>query len=252
MTAATFLVRFDDACPTMRRDRWDAAEAIARRYDIRPLVAVVPDNRDPALVVDDDDPDFWARVRRWRDAGWSIGLHGHQHLYTTSERGLVGMRAKSEFAGVAREEQGRKLDAGLEVFRDQGVDPHAWVAPGHTFDAVTVGELVRRGIETISDGFTIAPVERLGALWVPQQLWRFRRRPAGVWTVCFHPNTWTDDDAEQFGADLARFRTHVGSFAEVARQGRGRRPSPVDLAASRVLPTQMRSKAWVGRRLRGR
>lgn len=29
-----------------------------------------------------------------------------------------------------------------------------------------------------------------GIMWVPQQLWRFRKMLFGIWTICLHVNRW--------------------------------------------------------------
>jgi hypothetical protein len=47
-----FLVRLDDTCPFMDYQRWLKLEAVLDKHVIRPLVAVVPNKRDPALQID--------------------------------------------------------------------------------------------------------------------------------------------------------------------------------------------------------
>src|ERR1051326_9565196 len=89
-----FLLRFDDICPTMRWDMWSEIEKRLIQYDIKPILAVVPDNRDPVLQVDRPRRDFWVRVRRWQEQGWTIALHGYQHLYVAKAGGLVTRRKK--------------------------------------------------------------------------------------------------------------------------------------------------------------
>ena len=59
-----FLVRLDDACPTQRSEMWNALEETFDHLGIRPIVGVIPDNRDPALLCSADDGKFWDRVRR--------------------------------------------------------------------------------------------------------------------------------------------------------------------------------------------
>src|SRR5436190_22452251 len=89
-----FLLRFDDICPTMNWDIWSEIEATMVRLRIKPILAVVPDNRDPVLQVAPPVSDFWQRVRNWQDLGWTMALHGYQHLYTAKDSGLVALRKK--------------------------------------------------------------------------------------------------------------------------------------------------------------
>ena len=78
---------------------WERIERLLVEGQVRPLVAVVPDNKDQQLHVDAASPTFWESVRRWQSLGWAIGMHGYQHLYVTREAGLLGMNRRSEFAG---------------------------------------------------------------------------------------------------------------------------------------------------------
>lgn len=55
---ARFIVRFDDFCPTMNWTVWEAIETILDRYGIRPIIAVIPENKDPQLMVAEVNPDF--------------------------------------------------------------------------------------------------------------------------------------------------------------------------------------------------
>ena len=211
-----YLLRFDDLCPTMNWRVWSEIEAILIEQQLTPILAVVPDNQDPTLQVAPAVPDFWARVRRWQERGWTIALHGHQHRYLTRQAGIVATRKKSEFAGLPREQQEEKLRQGVEIFQKEGIRARAWVAPGNSFDDVTVSLLPKFGIRVICDGYFRWPfVCPRGMLWVPQQLFEFRPAPAGVWTVCFHPNQWTSADLKNFRQEVERYRAEMASMESV-------------------------------------
>jgi predicted deacetylase len=207
--SARYLVRFDDICPTMNWSVWDRVEALLDQHGVKPIVAIVPDNRDPKLAVSEARPDFWERARGWQRRGWAIGLHGFQHLYSSPSGGIIGIHAGSEFAGHDARVQRDKLEAGMKVFREQGLTPKVWVAPGHAFDDTTVRLLPEFGIHTVSDGFYWRSVRRGECAWLPQQLWRFRSLPFGLWTVCLHVNSWKDNTVAQFGRDLGRFASRI-------------------------------------------
>lgn len=219
MSGPRYLVRFDDICPRMNWQIWEQVEGLLQANGIRPLLAVVPDNRDPALEAGDECVAFWDRVRSWQSRGWAIGLHGYQHVYCTSSPGLIGLNARSEFAGLPESEQAMKLDAAISVFRREQVKVDCWIAPGHSFDAVTVKLLHARGITVISDGFFRRPVRWLGCTWVPQQLWKFRPMPEGTWSVCFHHNGFRPDDLSRLGSDLVHYRDGITDLARVLSDG---------------------------------
>lgn len=217
--SARYIVRFDDLCPAMNWTIWDRLEPTLRRHGVKPIVAVVPDNQDPSLVVEAPRNDFWHRVRDWQSAGWTIALHGYQHTYVTPDAGLMGINAFSEFAGLTEDVQRDKLNRAMQIFEREGVRADAWVAPAHSFDQVTVRLLLQAGIDVISDGFFRRVVRHFGATWVPQQLWRFRNMPLGLWTVCYHHNNLTEAGLFQLSSDIERYSDRIVGVEQVARRG---------------------------------
>lgn len=205
--SASYLIRFDDVCPTMRWSTWRVVEEILLAFGVKPILSVVPDNQDESLNVEERNEGFWDQVRRWQARGWTIGLHGYHHVYSSRDGGLVNISRSSEFSGLPFSLQLSKLQSALNIFRREGVRPDLWVAPGHSFDLTTLQVLRELGIRCVSDGFALYPYrDNLGMVWIPQQLWRFRKLPWGVWTICLHLNRWTD-------YDTTSFRRNVGGFA---------------------------------------
>ena len=109
---------------------WDRIAAVLDELAIQPIVAIVPDNRDPSLNVAPPREDFWERVRGWQAAGWFIALHGHQHLYETRDAGLMGINPFSEFAGLPYETQKLKLVSAIRSCVAMGLSPMAGWLPG--------------------------------------------------------------------------------------------------------------------------
>lgn len=235
--SATYLLRFDDLHPAMRWTVWDQVEEMLDDAGIRPLVAIIPSNRDATLDFEEPRTDFWERVHSWRQKGWALGLHGFEHQYCNEDPGLIGLRTPSEFAGEPADRQQQKIAQGLEVFRSRGLEPDLFIAPGHTFDATTVATLRQNGVGALSDGWSIHPFEdEHGVVWVPQQLWRFRWRPFGVWTVCLHHNMWTPRDLDRFRTMVEEWGPRVADPIQAIQRGRGRRRSPADRLAEVLLP----------------
>src|SRR5438034_10018621 len=105
---ASYILRLDDACPTMNRDMWDRIEELLDRLSIRPIVGVIPENADMSLNCSAADSTFWDRVRTWEKKGWSIALHGFTHARHATPRdaeALVPIHSETEFAGVPLEQQ---------------------------------------------------------------------------------------------------------------------------------------------------
>ena len=186
---AQYLLRFDDLCPTMHMERWRRYKGLIEEFGLRPILAVVPENRDPNLIAAPENPAFWEEMRALEAAGAGIALHGFQHLCRNRGRSLVPLHRHSEFAGVGEKTQRLWIRHGLDILREQGLHPSIWVAPRHGFDRNTLRALRAEGIGILSDGQTRVPFLRGGLVWIPQQLWAPRHKSSGVWTICLHTNT---------------------------------------------------------------
>ena len=187
--SAKYIMRFDDACPTMDTKRWQKIEDLCEKYNIKPIIAVIPDNKDPKQMKEAVDNDFWGKVQNWQKKGYHIALHGYDHIYISEDSGLVPFNKKSEFAGLSYEVQSEKIKKGIDIFNKKGIKTNIWVAPSHTFDENTLKALREyTDINIVSDGIALFPFKREGFDWIPQQLWHFRKMPFGKWTACFHPN----------------------------------------------------------------
>ncbi|PNX53408.1 MAG: hypothetical protein BV458_04610 [Thermoplasmata archaeon M9B2D] len=195
--SAKYIIRLDDASPTMDSDKWERIELLLDRYEIKPIVAVIPNNEDTNMFKNAEDIHFWDKVKRWQEKNWMIALHGYNHVYGTDEAGLVPFNKRSEFAGLRYEEQAEKIKNGISIFASRAIETIAWVAPSHSFDKNTLKALSSESsIKIVSDGIALYPYNYLGFLWIPQQFWKFRKMPFGIWTSCFHPNEMSDREFE--------------------------------------------------------
>lgn len=221
---------------------WAEIEAILVNYGVIPILAVVPDNRCSLLKVGPPLPEFWQRVRDWQRKGWTIALHGYHHEYVTQNPGILKLDAKSEFAGIAPHRQKELIAQAANIFSREGVQPLAWVAPGHSFDLGTIRALRHVGIQIISDGYAIFPFHSHGMLWIPQQLWRFYSLPAGVWTICFHHNSWTKENLGNFATAIEHFRHQIVSLPSIVEEFWGRPPDLADRLMTALFPWLIKAK----------
>lgn len=188
-----YLIRLDDACPTMDSQKWQRMESLLDHYGVRPMVGVIPANDDPKQKIDTEDYDFWEKVKEWEKKGWSIALHGYDHKYISNKgmEGLNPMWARSEFAGVAYEIQCRKIQAGYAIFKKNGLNPKYFFAPSHTFDKNTLKALESCSpIRIISDTIATKPYKYGNFTFIPQLGGHCRKMIIpGMWTFCLHPST---------------------------------------------------------------
>ncbi len=170
-TPAQYLIRFDDLCPAMLGDRRERFLSIIARYRVKPILAIVPDNQDPMLNLQDPDPGFWDRMRSLEAAGATIAMHGYRHFCTNRGKSLLRLHEETEFAGVDESLQRQWIRSGLEILRGHGLSPRLFVAPRHGFDHATLRALAARGLGILSRWFAHRPFSRGDILWIPQQLW---------------------------------------------------------------------------------
>ncbi len=225
-----YILRLDDACPTTNWKQWDMFETMCDSAGIKPLVSVIPNNQDPKLMIDPPLSTFWDKVRGWQDKGWMIALHGYDHVYVTQSGGLLPINLKSEFAGLEYDIQKQKIEQGLAIFKEQGINTCVFVAPSHSFDEVTCKVLHNHSqINIISDGMSYYPYRKYNMLWLPQQSWRLEKKWYGIWTFCYHPNTLPDD---QFGYvnDFCHQYANlfVDNLEDIYNQYQHRQPSWLD------------------------
>jgi hypothetical protein len=209
---ARYLLRFDDLCPTVSRERWRQCRALIDEFRVRPILAVVPNNVDRDLKVSPADAQFWQELRAMEQTGATIGLHGYRHVRQSRGRSFVPLQTLSEFAGVPGHWQRTWISEGLEILREKGLNPRIWVAPHHGFDRNTLRALKAERIHLLSDGFARVPFVRGGLIWIPQQLWGPLEKSEGLWTICIHPNIASPAQIE----GLRRFlRDHASQFMSV-------------------------------------
>lgn len=190
-----YIIRLDDACPTMASCRWRAVLEILNDYCVKAIIGVVPYNMDPKLIVDDYDNMFWDKIRDFQSIGHIIALHGCHHLLRQSGRGVIGLHNRSEFVDMSLAEQVVLISKGWNKFLVENITSRVWIAPAHGFDANTLTALKAiTNIDIISDGMALYPYNKDGFFWIPQLLWRGKKMFAGVHTICLHPNKMSDVD----------------------------------------------------------
>lgn len=184
-----YLVRLDDACERRNIVAWDRIERLLDQFGVKPLVGIIPCCQDPAMSGYPEDGTFWARVDRWVEKGWTLALHGCDHVYRTEDGGLNPVNRRSEFAGESLDVQREKIRRGLNVMIAHGHRPQIFFAPAHTFDYNTLEALrLESDIRIICDTIASDLYWKDGFCYIPQQSGHFCKLPVKVMTACFHPN----------------------------------------------------------------
>lgn len=204
-------VRLDDVTADMDWESFLGFKGLADRFGIRPLIGVVPDNRDGNLEWGAAREDFWEFVRGLQQEGWSVALHGYQHLYSTGKGGIFPLNCFSEFAGVSLEGQKEMLEKGVEIFKAHGIVTDIFMAPGHSYDRNTLRALKELGFSFITDGFGSRPYRFMGLTFLPIAFHGSRdiRKKYGYTTLVYHLNGTSGD---QLGDYESLFKAHKQDF----------------------------------------
>jgi predicted deacetylase len=211
------LIRFDDLCHNMNWEIWDKLEIILDKYNVKPILAVIPNNADPKIDYGNYRTDFWNVVREWQKKGWTIAIHGYDHMYINRYSGIIGITNHSEFAHIGYEAQRQKLTKAQEIFTTEGIYSNIFIAPSHSFDKDTLRILKELNIYIICDGF--APniyIDKHGLIWIPCQKWNFRKLLGNkLYTICIHHNSFSDHDVQQFEVNIEKNLRNIVSVQEL-------------------------------------
>ncbi|MDP2638651.1 MAG: DUF2334 domain-containing protein [Candidatus Azambacteria bacterium] len=210
-----YFFRLDDIAPNMNWDNFLKIKEIFNKYKIKPLIAIIPDNKDMELLKYPHNIDFWEVIGQLKESGWIISQHGYQHLYKTQNGGIMNINNQGEFSGLDFETQKRMINNGKYLMKTKICEPNIFVAPGHSFDQYTVEALKESNFKYISDGIALYPFKKLGIVWLPQILWRPRWWLFGMVTIALHLNTMTEENFNDLKKFIDNNAKKIGNFADL-------------------------------------
>lgn len=196
-------VRMDDITPEMDWKSFEEFKSLLDRYQIKPLIGVVPDNQDPNLNRDQkgyDHPEFWELIRQLQKQGWTIAMHGYRHVYTTKKGGLFPLNNFSEFAGLDYERQKAMLSEGKRILQERGIHTDIFMAPAHSYDQNTLRALKSTGFTGLTDGFGKRPYTWRGITFYPIsfRLSGSLKKEQGMTTMVVHTNTMKENHRNRY------------------------------------------------------
>lgn len=222
MFKTRYLIRLDDACPYMDKAKWQRMEDILEKFGVKPLVGIIPANADPETIIDPEDAVFWENTLRWVEKGWSIALHGFDHVCVTEYGGLNPVHKRSEFAGLSYEKQKEKISSGYTLLKEHGFEVEWFFAPSHTFDSNTLKAIKEcTPIRKVSDMIATKPYLYDGVTFAPCQMGRLREMLIkGYWCACYHPNIMKDEEFVMLEEFLKAHSAEFISFDELPKAGK--------------------------------
>lgn len=213
-------VRMDDITPDMDWEKFLAFKEILDTYGIKPLIGVVPDNQDENLHKAKAAGDFWEYIKDLQENGWSIALHGWQHIYTTKKGGLFPLNRFSEFAGASYEKQKEMLQEGTDILKQHGIVTDMFMAPAHSYDKNTLNALKELGYTRITDGFGKKPYTWKGLTFYPISFMMSQslKKKNGYTTMVVHANEISEEGMERYRKMFAEYKDKFVSYSEYLKQ----------------------------------
>ena len=208
-----YIIRLDDASEYCNLQNWNKIEMLLDKYNVKPIVGIIPQNEDKTLLKYCKNENFWQRAVEWQQKGWNIALHGFNHNYISNSGGLNPVQKRSEFAGVPLNIQKDKIKNGVKILKEKGLNPKIFFAPSHTYDENTLLALKEcSDIKIISDTIANDIYYEKDFYFLPQQAGRVRKLPFKFTTFCYHPNEMTNEDFEELEIFISK---NINAFKEI-------------------------------------
>ncbi len=200
------LIRMDDISENMNWNMMDKCELLFDKYEIKPLLGIIPSNKDPELLKHQYNPKFWDRVKDWKNKGWEITMHGFNHLYTqnSDKKDIFNYGGNSEFYGLDYDDQLKKIKTGLLKFNERKIKVRSFFAPNHIYDENTLKALKVSGIKIVIDGYGLFPYYKHHILFVPQLFYKEIILPFGIQSTQMHINDWDERQFKKFSNFLEK------------------------------------------------
>ena len=215
------LIRLDDIAENMNWELMEKSEAIFDKFKIKPVLGVIPNNKDSHLLsYPKKKGNFWDQVRSWKNKGWEIVMHGDTHVYDKfgKKNDYFGYGGGSEFYGHSYEIQITRIKNGLNKFKDERIFIRAFFAPNHTYDKNTFLALKKCGINQVIDGYGLMPYEENEIKFIPQLFHKVFAIPFGIQTTQIHLNYFSEKDFENFETFIKQYAKKIITYDQALKK----------------------------------
>ena len=208
------LIRFDDIAPNMNWSLMKKCENLFDKYDVKPLLGIIPHNQDKELEVYEKNENFWDQVRSWQKKGWEISMHGFSHVYDkkTNRKDYFGYGGGTEFCGHNFETQELRIEKGLQIFKQEKINIRSFFAPNHTYDENTFLALKNSGVKHVIDGYGLIPYTEKNLNFIPQLFYKEIMLPFGIQSTQIHLNYWNKLNYKNFENFILKNNNKIINF----------------------------------------
>ena len=186
-----YIFRLDDITPWMNWENFDKIEKIFDKFWIKPILWVVPDNKDKNLDRFQQIEDFWWKIKSLEKKWWIVAQHWYQHKYCTENSWIIWLNKRSEFAWLSYKDQYEKIKKWKDILeKNLEINIKWWMAPANSFDNITCKVLKDLWFTHITDWIALFPFQKYWLNWLPQQIWKPKNQLFWIWTICLHINDY--------------------------------------------------------------
>lgn len=221
------LLRFDDICQTMDWEQWNKAKELMDKEGVVALLGVIPDCKDPELMINEPREDYWFYLRELQNQGYKIAMHGYNHSFVIKADGLITKNKISEFAGLPFDTQLQKIKEGKDILNSHGIFTDVFFAPAHSYDYNTLRALSCCGFKYVSDGLSCKPYYVYGIELLPCKSGGIPRisKKYGYVTAVVHAHEWVKNDKKddwvKFVKLIQEHSSEIVSFDDYIKRTKG-------------------------------
>jgi len=210
-----YLFRIDDVAEEM--SNWDNFEKLCKvfkKYKIKPIIAVIPDNKDPEIK--GKKKKGWIKLIK----DFTIAQHGYHHL-KTGTGGLNKLNPYGEFAGLSYKDQYDMIKKGRDILIKKGLKINTFAAPWHSYDKNTIRALDNLLFYHISEGLNVHE-HYDSVIWIPVSDWKISKKLIGTRTLTMHAQDITPKKVDIIKQFIKENRKDIISIEEINPFGRSR------------------------------
>jgi len=212
-------IRLDDICDTMNWTNFNKVMDICEKYNVKPLLGIVPINKDKKLMIESPNNGFYSQMLKLQQDGVIFAQHGYDHVYTNKNGGILKLNKQSDFVGKPLETQMEFIAKGKSMLEDNGINTDIYMAPSHSYDKNTIIALKKLGFKYVTDGYTNFNYVWKGLIFVPcKNTFVLKRKDKGLITLCLHINTMNNKDMEQFEKTLNDNKDCLMNYSDIINE----------------------------------
>jgi len=215
------LIRFDDIAENMNWNLMERCEDLFKKYSIKPVLGIIPNNQDKELLEHPVNNQFWDKVRNWENIGWEIAMHGNTHVYdsrSNKKNDYFNYGGGSEFFGHSLEDQTLKIKNGLQKFSQENIKIRNFYAPNHNYDQNTFIALKNCGINEVIDGYGLMPHKENNIKFIPQLFHKVVALPFGIQSTQIHLNYWNEEDFNNFEKFIEKYANQIITYDQAIKK----------------------------------